>query len=214
MVRARAGKFKMSRQLAVAFVVLSAVGCSSVLHSPRNAEVKRKMAQAEYFAGRGNYGPAVSQYEQIIATSPGNPWEDKVLFELGCLYALGDNPDRDFSRSQSCFRRLKEQHPKSRFNSQTRVWLELLETIVSLQSELQAGEADKLSLEQEMARMKAERLERESAWSADTELKARKLKELENFIQTQKTALESLQQQLKKMKEIDIQSEKKAKRIT
>ncbi len=210
----KAGKFKMIRKLAVVFVILSAAGCSSVFLSPRNAEVKRKVAQAEYFAGRRNYGPAVSQYEQIIAASPGNPWEDKVLFALGCLYALSDNPDRDFSRSLSCFQRLKERHPKSRFSSQARIWVDLLGTIESLQSELLAGQAGKLSLEQEMARMKAERLERESAWSADIELKARKLRELENLIQTQKDALESLQQQLKKMKEIDIQSEKKAKRIT
>ena len=56
-------------------------------------------------------------------------------------------------------------------------------------------------------------MEREAAWSAELNLKAKKLKELEALVESQKASLESLQRQLRKMKEIDIQSERKAKGI-
>ena len=80
---------------------------------------------------------------------------------------------------------------------------------MSLEVELKARTVefakDRSSLEQEIARLRTENLELESL--------GKKLKELEDLIQTQKTTIETLQNQLKKMKEIDIQSEKKAKGI-
>ena len=184
---------------------------------PRKAETKQKIAQAEYLAGRGDYRTAIAKYEQTLRVPSQNPWQDKVLFNLGGLYAAAGNPEPDFARSLACFRRLRQEFPKSRFNAQSRVWLGLLEKIVDLESELAAARAElaenKLLLDRESARLEAERLEREAAWSAETNLKARKLKELEALVESQKAALESLQRQLRKMKEIDIQSERKSKGI-
>lgn len=207
----------MTRNLAILFTILIFTSCSTLLYSPQNAEIKKKIDQAEYFANRGNYKEAISGYEQIIKKSSKNPWQDKVLFNLGCLYTLNENPDKDFARSLFCFQSLKGEFPKSRFNAQIQVWLGLLEKLVSLELELKARKAEfaeiEFSLKQEIVKLKAERTELESSWSTELNLKAKKLRELENLIQTQKTTIEALQEQLKKMKEIDIRSEKKAKEI-
>jgi hypothetical protein len=69
--------------------------------------------------------------------------------------------------------------------------------------------------------MKAKAETQSLAGTGDAGLKAengsrilgRKLGELETLIQAQKTSIETLQAQLKKMKEIDLQSEKKPKGI-
>jgi len=197
----------MVRNLAVLFTILGFTCCSAVLYSPRNAAIKKEMAQAEYFARRGHYKEAISWYKQIINKSPENPWQDEVLFNLGCLYALNENPGKDFFRSLFYFQGLKEKFPKSEFKAQIQVWIGLLQKLVSLELELTAREAEfaeiKFSLERDIERLKAEKL-------AEISLKSKKLRELENLIQTQKSTIETLQQQLKKMKEIDIQSEKKA----
>jgi len=207
----------LTRNLILLSALLAAAGCSAVLRSPHDAAIKNTMAQAEYFAGRGDYEQAISKYEQTIKSSSRNPWRDKVLFELGCLYAVNENPGQDFAQSLLYFRRLNEEFPKSRFKAQIQVWVGFLETLVSLELELEARKAEfaenKSALEKEIARLKAERLELESSWSKEISLKANKLRELENLIEAQKTAIETLQQQLKKMKEIDIQSEKKATEI-
>jgi len=204
----------MTRTLAIVLALLGCSGCSTVWFSHQNAQIKSEITQAEYLAARGDYEEALLGYEQILKKSPKNPWRDQVLFSLGCLYALDENPDKDFARSLSYFQRLKEEFPKSRFKAQIQVWVGFLETLVSLELELEARKAEfaenKSALEKEIARLKAERLELESSWSKEISLKANKLRELENLIEAQETAIETLQQQLKKMKEIDIQSEKKA----
>jgi len=208
---------KITRNLLIVFAVVAAAGCSTALLSQRKAETKQKIAQAEYLAGRGDYRAAISKYEQTLREPSQNPWQDKVLFNLGGLYAAAGNPNPDFASSLVCFQRLKQEFPKSRLNAQSQVWLGLLEKLVSLESELEAGRAElaenKLLWDRELARSEAERLEREAKRTAEINLQAKKLKELEALVESQKASLESLQRQLKKMKEIDIQSEKKAKGI-
>lgn len=181
------------------------MGCSTMLRTPQNAKIKNQIAQAEYFAGTGNYKNAIALLEQTTRESSENPWQDKVLFDLGRLYASDDNPGKDFARSLFYLQRLNKEFPKSRFRAETRVWVGLLEKLYSLEIDLKARTEDQILLEREIARLKADNRELES--------RGKKLSELENLIQTQKTAIETLQEQLKKMKEIDIQSEKKAKGI-
>jgi len=197
------------------FAALLAAGCSTAFLSSRQAQTKRTIDQAGRLAARGDYRAAALEYEQAVGAPAPNPWRDKALFELGSLRAAADNPDRDFAQALAAFRRLRDEHPKSRFNAQGRVWLGLLEKLVSLETDLAAGRAElaesRRLFELETARLEAEGREREAARSAATGLQARKLRELEGLVETQKAALESLRRQLDRMKEIDIQAEKKAK---
>jgi tetratricopeptide (TPR) repeat protein len=208
---------RILRTLAIGFFFLGFSACASVRYSPQNAKIKNELTQAECLSARGNYGQAISRYEQTLAKSPKNPWRDRVLFNLACLYALTENPDKDLARSRFYLQKLKEEFPISRFRAGIEMWGALLEKLVSLETEMEARKvefAEKQSaLEQELAGLKAERRELESSWSSELNLKARKLRDLETMIQTQKSVIEALQGQLNKMKEIDIQSEKKAKGI-
>lgn len=200
----------MARKLAIFIAILSWTCCSAVLYSPRNTEIKKDMAQAESFARRGLYREAISGYEQINRKSPENPWQDEVLYSLGRLYALDENPGKDFFRSLFYFQGLKEKFPRSPRSAQIQVWIGLLEKIVSLELKMAEREAEfaelKLSLEGDIERLKAERL-------AEINLRVQKLRELEDLIQIQQNQIGALQQQLKRMKEIDIKSEKKAAAI-
>src|SRR5512136_1487500 len=119
----------MTRNLAFGLVLLGAGGCSGMLQSPHDAEIKKTMARAEYYAGRGDYEKAISEYKKTIDGPSKNPWREKVLFELGRLYASNENPGRDFARSLFYFRKLNEEFPKSRFQAGIPAWLGLLETL-------------------------------------------------------------------------------------
>ncbi len=206
----------MTSRLAMTLVFLLTASCSTALLSPRKTEIKNKIALAEYQARRGNYKAAISGYENTLEAPSSNPWRDQVLYALGCLYAAAGNPDRDFNRSLACFRRLRDEDPQSAFNSRCEVWLGLLEEIVSLEDEVRAGRAEleksRLLLEQESARLQVERREHEASRSAEV-LQAKRVRELEGLVENQKASLESLELRLKKMKEIDIEAEKRAKRI-
>lgn len=153
----------------------------------------------------GNYGGAIALLEQTTRESPEDPRQDKVLFDLGRLYASEENPDKDFARSLFYLQRLNKEFPKSRLKAEAGAWVGLLEKLYALEVELKAGAEARSRLEGEIAQLKADNRELESL--------GRKLGELEALIQAQKAAIETLQTQLKKMKEIDIQSEKKPKGV-
>jgi len=199
----------MTRNLIIFFALLSSTSCSTMLRMPQDAKIKHQIAQAEYLAGTGNYKDAIALLEQTTRESSENPRQEKVLFDLGRLYALRENPGQDFARSLFYLQRLKKEFPKSRFKAETQVWVGLLEKLFSLEVELKARTVEfaegRASLEQEITRLRTDNRELES--------RGKRLSELENLIQTQKTEIETLREQLKKMKEIDIQSEKKAKGI-
>ena len=144
------------RDLAILLAFLGVSGCSALLDSPQDAKIREEMARAEHLAGLGNYREAISLYEKTLEIAPKNPWKERALFNLGCLYASNDNPDRDFTRSLSYLRRLAEQDPGSRPRAGIQVWVGLMESLVSLESELKASQAEfsrnKTSLEQEIAK--------------------------------------------------------------
>jgi outer membrane protein assembly factor BamD (BamD/ComL family) len=176
----------LTRALTALFVLLNGAGCATILYSPQNVKIKEEIAQADGFALKGNYKQAVLGYERTLKEVPRHPWLEQTLFDLGCLYASDKNPDKDFGRALSYFQRLNKEFPRSRFIAGIQVWAGFLAELVDLTA-------------------------RTAELSADASLKTKRIKELEALIQTQKAAIEALQQQLNKMKEIDIQSEAKAK---
>ncbi len=200
---------EMIRNLTISFALLCSMCCSTILSKPQSVKIKTRIAQAESLAGAGDYRGAIAILEPAVRDSSEDPRRERALFDLGGYYAVKENPDQDFARSLFYFQRLKKEFPKSRYGAEAQVWVGLLEKLYSLEVELKARTVefakDRSSLEQEIAGLRTANLEIEPL--------GRKLRELENLIQTQKTTIETLQNQLKKMKEIDIQSEKKSKGI-
>lgn len=195
----------MMRALTISIALLISASCATMLRSTHSARVKARIAQADHLAGMGNYGDAIAVLERTARESPEGPRQDEMLFDLGRLYASHENPDRDFARSLFYLQRLSREFPKSRFKAEAGAWVGLLEKLYALEVELKAGAEARSRLEREIAQLKADNRELEAL--------GRKLGELETLIQAQKTSIETLQAQLKKMKEIDLQSEKKPKGV-
>jgi tetratricopeptide (TPR) repeat protein len=115
-------KARLTGTLTLGFALLAWAGCSTVWMSPHNAQIKSEIAQAEYFASRGDYDAAIRGYERTLEKSPQNPWRDRVLLNLGCLYASDGNPEKDFARSLSCFQKLRDEFPIAGM-AQVQVWV-------------------------------------------------------------------------------------------
>jgi len=177
---------RWTRALAAAAVALTGAGCAVLMYSPKDVKIKEEIVQARRFEENGDFKGAIAAYEQTLKENPAHPWLEETLFSLGRLHASSANPDKDFNRSLFNFLRLGKEFPKSRLTAGIRVWMDLIAELAELET-------------------------KNAEWTADAAVKARKIKEYEALIQTQKAAIEALQQQLAKMKEIDIQSETKAK---
>ena len=80
-------------RLLVVGIMLIAIlvgGCSHIDEGTLSQE-------ANQFFYQGNYGAALETYEQLIANYPAV--EDRVLFEMGSVYAYPKNAQKDYRKA-------------------------------------------------------------------------------------------------------------------
>lgn len=81
-------------------------GCSG-LHT------KPTFEEANEFFSQGNYQASLNKYEQIMGKYPATG--DRVLFEMGIIYAYPRNEQKDYQKSLECFQKLIKNYPESRY---------------------------------------------------------------------------------------------------
>ena len=62
---------------------------------------------------QGNYEASLSKYAQIIEKHPAVA--DRVLFEMGIIYAYPSNEQKDYQKSLECFQKLVKDFPESEY---------------------------------------------------------------------------------------------------
>ena len=65
--------------------------------------------EANHFFNQGNYGAALGKYEQLIENHPAVA--DRVLFEMGIVYAYPKNAQKDYQKSLDCFQKILKRLP-------------------------------------------------------------------------------------------------------
>ncbi|MGD9205036.1 MAG: tetratricopeptide repeat protein, partial [Desulfobacterales bacterium] len=60
--------------------------------------------EANDFFNQGKYEASLSKYEQIIEKNPAVA--DRVLFEMGIIYAHPSNEQKDYQKSLKCFQKI------------------------------------------------------------------------------------------------------------
>jgi tetratricopeptide (TPR) repeat protein len=82
-------------------------GCS---HFDKGFQAK-SFKEAHDLFSQGNYKAALSKYEQIIEKY--SKAGDRVLFEMGIIYAYPRNEQKNYQKSLECFQRLIKDYPES-----------------------------------------------------------------------------------------------------
>ena len=90
-------------------------GCSS----------RPAIKEANDFLSQGNYKESLSKYEQIIAQYPAEG--DRVLFEMGLIYAFPRNQQKDYQKSLECFQKLIKDYPTSEYRHDSEVMISLID---------------------------------------------------------------------------------------
>jgi len=83
-------------------------GCS---HFNKGFQAESTFKEANDFFSQGNYKASLSKYEQIIEKYP--KVGDRVLFEMGIIYAYPRNEQKDYQKSLECFQKLIKDYPES-----------------------------------------------------------------------------------------------------
>jgi tetratricopeptide (TPR) repeat protein len=74
-------------------------------------QAKSTFEEANNYFSQGNYQASLNKYEQIIQKYPTTG--DRVLFEMGIIYAHPKNEQKDYQKSLECFQKLIKDYPGS-----------------------------------------------------------------------------------------------------
>jgi tetratricopeptide (TPR) repeat protein len=165
-------------------------GCS---HLYEGFLARPEFKEANDFSSQGNYKASLSTYEQIIARYPTEG--DRVLFEMGFIYAFPRNQQKDYPKSLECFQKLIKVYPGSGYRHDSEVMISLINDVTRKDNKIIRQQKQIEVFEQQV-------------------------KSKDNKIITQQKQIEELEQQVKElekkieqMKKVDINLKGKKKLI-
>jgi outer membrane protein assembly factor BamD (BamD/ComL family) len=118
----RTGKYIYLYVAGLTFLFLFVFGCAtlrdgdSLLHSQR-------------LIAKGDFEGAVEENQKVLSSYVNRPPADEALFNMGLIYAHYGNPNKDYKKAFSFFRRLVKEFPQSPLYEEAKVWTGVLNTI-------------------------------------------------------------------------------------
>jgi len=141
-------------------------GCS---HFYEGFLARPAFIEANNFLSQGNYKASLSKYEEIIVQYP--TMGDRVLFEMGVIYAYPRYQQKDYKKSLECFQKLIKDYPRSEYRQDSEVMISLInevtrkisrineatskaKTIITQQKQIETLEQQVEELEKKIEQMK------------------------------------------------------------
>jgi len=104
----RIGEYQNFFFVCIIIMPILICGCS---HFNGGLQAKSNFKEANDLFNQGSYNASLSKYEQIIEKYPAEG--DRVLFEMGIIYAYPGNEQKDYQKSLECFQKLIKDYPGS-----------------------------------------------------------------------------------------------------
>jgi tetratricopeptide (TPR) repeat protein len=100
-------------------------GCG---HFDKGFKAQEAFNEANEFFSQGNYNASLDRYEQILEKYP--KAGDRVLFEMGIIYAYPRNEERDYQKSLECFQKLIKNYPESGYKKDSEVMIFQIHNVI------------------------------------------------------------------------------------
>jgi tetratricopeptide (TPR) repeat protein len=100
-------------------------GCS---HFDEGFQARSTFREANDFFTQGNYKASLNKYEQIIEEDPAA--RDRVLFEMGIVYAYPKNEQKDYQKSLECFQKLVKDYPGSAYRRDSEMMIFQINNVI------------------------------------------------------------------------------------
>ncbi len=120
-------------------------GCS---HLNEESQVKSTFKDANDLFNRGNYMASLGKYGQIAEKYPSAG--DRVLFEMGIIYAYPGNEQRDYQKAVECFRKLVRDYPESGYRKDSEMMIFNINNVTIKDKTIAAQQSRIGSLHQEV----------------------------------------------------------------
>jgi L,D-peptidoglycan transpeptidase YkuD (ErfK/YbiS/YcfS/YnhG family) len=100
-------------------------GCSHVDEGHQGRSLSQ---EANDFFNQGKYEASLSKYEQIIEKHPAAG--DRVLFEMGIIYAHPGNQQKDYQKSLACFQKIVRDYPASEYRRDSHMMIFQIHNVI------------------------------------------------------------------------------------
>ena len=100
-------------------------GCS---YNDEGLQARSISQEANDFFNQGKYEASLSKYEQIIEKHPAVA--DRVLFEMGIIYAYPRNEQKDYQKSLECFQKLVRDYPHSEYSRDSQMMILQIHNVI------------------------------------------------------------------------------------
>lgn len=120
-------------------------GCS---HFNEELQAKTTFKEANDFFSQGNYEASLGKYQQIIAKYP--TAGDRVLFEMGIVYAHPGNKQKDYQKSLECFHEIIKDYPESWYRKDSALMIFNINNVIVKDKTIAAQHTHIETLQQEI----------------------------------------------------------------
>jgi tetratricopeptide (TPR) repeat protein len=100
-------------------------GCS---HGGEDSAAGSGFLEANDFFAQGNYEAAIGKYEKLIEKDPENA--DRVLFEMGIIYAHPGNHRDSYQKALGCFQKIVCEYPASGYRRDSQMMLLQIQNVI------------------------------------------------------------------------------------
>jgi tetratricopeptide (TPR) repeat protein len=140
----------------IMLVPLLICGCS---HFNDGFQAKSAFREANDFFSQGNYDASLDRYQQIFEKEP--TAGDRVLFEMGIIYAYPGNVQKDYQKSQECFQKLIKDYPGSGYKKDSEIMIFTINNVIAKDTTIATQQAQIEALRQEVRERRNESIARQ-----------------------------------------------------
>ena len=121
----RASRYLRLLLLCVMPTVFLIAGCS---HTGEGSSTESVSLEANELFAQGNYEASLGKYEKLIEKEPETG--DRVLFEMGIIYAYPENDRKNYQKALECFRKIVEDYPDSQYRRDSQMMMLQIQNVI------------------------------------------------------------------------------------
>jgi len=141
---------RMGKRLCRFFVgiILVPIFMSGCSHFNEGSQVRSTFKEANDLFNQGSYNASLDKYEQIVAKYPARG--DRVLFEMGIIYAYPKNEQKDYQKAVECFQKLIKDYPESGYRQDSEMMIFTINNVAIKDKTISLQQAQIEALQQEL----------------------------------------------------------------
>ena len=129
-------------------IILVPILMSGCGHFNEGHQVRLTFREANDLFNQGNYSASLDKYEQIVAKYIAKG--DRVLFEMGIIYAYPKNEQKDYQKALECFQKLIKDYPESGYRQDSEMMVFTINNVAIKDKTIAAQQAQIETLRQEI----------------------------------------------------------------